>query len=110
MLHHLRHQLQHADKDLLVLEEDAQEVIQKRFVGGGEHQCHPGRIEMEAFAADLGLTFQAREIEVGKLLKPGVFSRHDQAFHRLRQQILMVEGDEGTFILERKNDPYSHVN
>ena len=63
---------------------------------------------MKALAANLGLTLQAGKVEMGELLKLGVFPGNDQALYCLGEQILMVEGNKRTLVLERKDYPNSH--
>jgi len=65
---------------------------------------------MKAFTTDLGLSLQARKVKVGELLELGILACYHHPLYRLGQQKLVVKRDEGTFILERKNNPNSHVN
>lgn len=54
---------------------------------------------MKAVSTDLGLTFEARKIVIGKIPELFIPTFHNNSFNELSEQILVVERNKSSFVL-----------
>jgi hypothetical protein len=75
-----------------------QQVINKFLALGRKHERHQARVVVQTTTADLGLSFQSREIEEIVVVEFLFSSFDDQSLEELSQNVLVVKRQKRAFV------------